>query len=170
MTGTSMSSPAVAGAIALMYAEACPQLMNDYKQNPALLPLTIKNYLLNGVDTLPQLQNKYVTGGRMNIENALLNVQGYNCLGTGIHHDENLEISNVYPNPASGVLNIDFWNYENQKILLEVVSLLGEKIIARVFSSGEKIKLNVSSLNGGYYFLKLSDENGNSVVKKFIKG
>ncbi len=170
MTGTSMATPAVAGAIALMYAEACPQMMNDYRSNPDGIALMVKNYLLGSVDTLPQLQNKYATGGRLNIEQALVAVQTYNCLGTGVHEHEDMGIHSVYPNPASSALFVDFWHYENQNISLEVFNVMGERILAEEISGvKEKIRLDVSMLSGGYYFLKLSDEQGGSTVKRFVK-
>lgn len=66
MTGTSMASPHVAGAAALMFAYL-PQL--SWQQ--------VRRALLEGVDPLPALAGKCVTGGRLNLYSALAEVGPY---------------------------------------------------------------------------------------------
>ncbi len=70
-TGTSMATPHVAGSVALILAAADSTFMADYKANPAEKILMIKNYILQGVDTLPTLMGKTVSGGRLNVYNAI---------------------------------------------------------------------------------------------------
>ncbi len=70
-TGTSMATPHVAGAVALILAAADSTFIADYKANPAEKILMIKNYLLQGVDTLPTLMGKTVSGGRLNVYNSI---------------------------------------------------------------------------------------------------
>ncbi|MCK6615188.1 MAG: S8 family serine peptidase [Ignavibacteriaceae bacterium] len=72
LTGTSMATPMVSGAIGLMFAAANPQLMSFYKLNPALGALQFKEYLLSSTDPIPALNGITVTGGRLNIYKALL--------------------------------------------------------------------------------------------------
>ncbi|RLJ03783.1 MAG: hypothetical protein DRP08_03015, partial [Candidatus Aenigmatarchaeota archaeon] len=62
-SGTSMATPHVAGAAALLKAS-----------NPALTHLEIKNALMNSVDPVPSLYGKTVTGGRLNIHKAITSV------------------------------------------------------------------------------------------------
>ena len=71
-TGTSFASPFVAGAISVMYSVACPGFMIYYKNNPANGALKIKDYLLQSVDTLTDLQGITATGGRLNLHKSLL--------------------------------------------------------------------------------------------------
>jgi PKD repeat protein len=59
-SGTSMATPHVAGAVALIKAQY-PELSSD----------RIKARLLGSVDTIPSLSGKTVTGGRLNAYNAL---------------------------------------------------------------------------------------------------
>lgn len=77
-SGTSMATPHVAGAIGLMYAAACPDFIQGYKLNPATYALLMKNYLLNSTDPNSDLNGKTVSGGRLNLYKALLEVQD-NC-------------------------------------------------------------------------------------------
>lgn len=76
-TGTSMATPHVAGAIALMYAAACPGLIEDYKQNPGDYALIFKDLLLNNVDPVADLNGITVTGGRLNLFKAVQGVTNY---------------------------------------------------------------------------------------------
>ncbi len=78
-TGTSMATPHVAGAIALMYSSACTQMIQDAKTDPSGVALMIKHFLLRGVDTLNSFNNLVVTHGRLNLHKALLELNGYAC-------------------------------------------------------------------------------------------
>jgi subtilisin family serine protease len=74
LTGTSMATPQVTGAIALMFAAADSNLMNTYKNDPAAGALLFRDYLFAGVDVIPALEGITVTGGRLNVYNAALEV------------------------------------------------------------------------------------------------
>ncbi len=69
--GTSAATPHVAGAIALLYAAPCPDLVQIAKTDPAAAALIAKDYILQGVDANASLENITVTGGRLNAFNSL---------------------------------------------------------------------------------------------------
>ena len=75
-TGTSMATPHVAGAVGLMHAGASIAFAQDCINNPAACSLEIKNVLLNTVDILPSLDGITVSGGRLNLFNALQEISG----------------------------------------------------------------------------------------------
>jgi subtilisin family serine protease len=60
LSGTSMATPHVTGAAALLAS-----------YNPSLSAASIKATLMNTVDVLPQFQGFYKSGGRLNVFNAL---------------------------------------------------------------------------------------------------
>jgi hypothetical protein len=71
-TGTSMATPHVAGAVGLLMAAADSSFITFYKNNPAEAALQLKQYILDGTDSLPSLQGITVTGGRLNVYNSML--------------------------------------------------------------------------------------------------
>ena len=76
-TGTSMATPNVAGAVALLFSAASSSLIRNYKKNPGPMALLFKDWILSGADSIPSLQGITVTGGRLNAYNSVLLVQTY---------------------------------------------------------------------------------------------
>lgn len=70
-TGTSMASPQVAGAIALAHAVGSTEFAALRDADPAAAALVVKATLLATVDILPSLNGKTVSGGRLNLFNAM---------------------------------------------------------------------------------------------------
>ena len=77
-SGTSFASPCVAGAIALVYSAPCPDLMELALSNPQAAADLVRGYILDGTDEVPNLIGETVTGGRLNVHNAL-NLALANC-------------------------------------------------------------------------------------------
>ena len=70
-SGTSFASPCVAGGIALVYSAPCADLASSALTSPQATADAVRGYILNGVDAVPNLVGETVTGGRLNVRNAL---------------------------------------------------------------------------------------------------
>ncbi len=68
----------------------------------------------------------------------------------------------IYPNPVTDILNIKS-NGEIQEIA--IYNNLGQLIL----STTDQNKIDISNLNGGVYFCKVSSKDGNTIIKKIIK-
>jgi subtilisin family serine protease len=75
-TGTSMSAPFVAGAVALLFSATDSTTMALYHNFPHLVSKTFKDHIMSGVDKLPALEDLTVAEGRLNVFKMLLLLQG----------------------------------------------------------------------------------------------
>ena len=91
LTGTSMASPHVAGAVAFLHASMSTGFSSFFQSNPAEGGLLIKQLILDGTDPLPTLNGVTVSGGRLNLYNsALLSM-------------ETMAADSLDPNPVTNV-------------------------------------------------------------------
>lgn len=76
----------------------------------------------------------------------------------------------IYPNPVRDILNLDFYNYENVRIV-EIYNMLG-KVVERVVieNTNETKKIDLSALSEGMFFISLIDNNNQLIeTKRFSK-
>jgi len=90
--GTSGATPHVAGTIALLFAAPCQSFASLAHQDPSLSALLAKQFVLDGVEPNETLTGITTTGGRLNINNAVLGVMA-NC--TACPLATNVEFGNI---------------------------------------------------------------------------
>ena len=81
------------------------------------------------------------------------------------------EIS-LYPNPAGELLNIEMYSVKDANISIQLVNQIGQIVVNRsenLSSGNNKITINTSNLQNGYYTLKLISADGSLVQEKFMK-
>ncbi|QDV08031.1 Thermophilic serine proteinase precursor [Planctomycetes bacterium Poly30] len=109
-TGTSMATPQVTGAIALLHSAASPEFANLRAANPAMAALEIKRILMETVDVVPTLDGFTVSGGRMNVGAAAEEINTYgaaifNYCGPAIVNSTSQSASMSYLGSSEVALN-----------------------------------------------------------------
>lgn len=79
-----------------------------------------------------------------------------------INTNSEVVIVNMFPNPTTGVVNIQS---ANQLETIEIYNLIGERV--NIFTNTNTI--NISNLSKGVYMLKFNTLNGESITKKLIR-
>lgn len=175
-TGTSMATPHVAGAIALMYSAPCADFITDYKTDPAGVALKVKDSLLNSVDAVSALNGITVTGGRLNLHKAVQSIQHY-CSSTSVNtvegHVSNLAITNVFPNPADETITVSYiLSAEAVSATLSITNVLGQQMkhysLANRSNGKLQYKLDINDLESGIYFVHIKTNNESSNTLRFV--
>ena len=89
------------------------------------------------------------------------------CTGVNENNDEANNIS-IFPNPTSGILNIDLEILHEGKATIQILNTLGEVLNTEVISL-QNPTLNIEHLPIGIYFLKITGNNNTNITKKIIK-
>jgi hypothetical protein len=65
---------------------------------------------------------------------------------------------NVYPNPASDIINVAFNNLEVGLGMVEVINSLGQVVLTQSIANteGNSVKIQTKGLDGGLYFVKVT--------------
>lgn len=84
-----------------------------------------------------------------------------------------LDLIGVYPNPVSELLTVHFAGTNDNSHTIEISDLNGKVLLrekTEILPMNSTIKLvDVSTLEAGIYFIKISDKKGNETSTKFIK-
>lgn len=170
LTGTSMATPHVAGAVAFMYAVAPLAWLQAYKLSPGPYSLQVKQKIMQGVDPKPALLNITVSGGRLNVFNSALLMQNL----TGIHGNNgetpvNFKLYQNYPNPFNPATVIAFDMPKEGFASLKIYNAIGQEVavlLNGIVRAGAYQKVfNAKDLPSGIYFYKLVTENFSEVKK-----
>lgn len=149
LSGTSMSSPATAGVVALML-EANPNLW--YNEAIEILHATAREDLRTG--DVPETGNTQWGWGKVN---ALAAVQRAEYKFVGVRVLENEDIL-VYPNPTSHVLSLN----SAKTYQVELVSYDGRVVLSGYLGGGQQ--LNIADATSGIYLVRFIDRPYESIV------
>jgi len=88
----------------------------------------------------------------------------------GIEELEAVANLEVYPNPASDVLNITFNSINAEKLSLEIINALGQVVISEQIAnqSNTNLQYSVNDLESGVYSLRITADS-NETTASFVK-
>ena len=96
-----------------------------------------------------------------------IKISAVNTLPTLYIIDLDASKFNLYPNPATNIVNIN--NSENMSVKqIEIYDLAGKLINTQNFNNEADIQLNIETFTSGTYLLYLHTDEG-TAIKKFIK-
>lgn len=153
LTGTSMATPQVAGAIALLHAGAHSYYIQLMKSQPDSAAKLFKQFILSTVDTIPSMNGVTVSNGRLNVNKLLLKANTINTSGV-------LNLSAI----VEGLYN----SFSDQLIpdTAQVYVRSGDSPFSMVDSSRSVINSNYSAsfnfanvFNGTPYYLEFTHRN-----------
>ena len=165
-SGTSFAAPLVAGAAALLWSMPETGLCQLSKTKPIDAMNLVKNALLKGVDKLPILTNKTVTGGRLNIQ------QSFNLLRRSFGQPiGDFDIVQLFPNPVATKLNIVFQLPENTTPDILITNVLGQIVYQKRMDgkdlSAPFFTVDTRNFATGLYVVSMRTL-GFEVSKKFV--
>ncbi len=171
-SGTSSAAPHVAGAVGLLYSANCPQLItNSLSSNPSSATEMVKEAIIRSATSIPSLSSRSVSGGRLNLFEAMSQLSSFCSLNTTSVGQE-LSFGEFGPNPTNNLINFRY-NYklfENHTISIYNTTgqLMYSSNVSPSLFGDPSVTIDVSSLRPGIYFLSLGD--GEDIVsQKFMK-
>lgn len=82
------------------------------------------------------------------------------------------KVQSVYPNPTSGVLNINFSQLSETNFNVQVIDAFGkvyQQVNSDDLNGSSTVSFDLTDLNTGIYFVKVSSDCGQSDLTKFTK-
>jgi subtilisin family serine protease len=168
-SGTSLSAPIVAGAIALLHSIDCKAIPDEYKADPADVALKIKKALLDGVDKKPSMANSTVTGGRLNILESIKEMQAQ-YLDCDIIVDPNTPLVIKSVSTTLNTASVLYEGFDGDQISMYVLNQLGQIIVKeeKKIDSLRRFNFDTTSWPLGPYFVRLVGTKSD-VAAGFIK-
>lgn len=86
---------------------------------------------------------------------------------TGIADNSKGEYLSVYPNPSTGIINVDAQFAKSQALNVTVTDMLGNVVYTNSYAANaaQKLTIDLTNQSNGIYFVKFENGNGSDVKK-----
>ena len=76
---------------------------------------------------------------------------------------------NIYPNPTSDIINIDYDKILSDNLSMSIIDMNGKRVLSQSLERSEngKIEIDLSSYQSGQYILKFFDNDKNESALTF---
>lgn len=125
-SGTSFSCPHVAGAVSLLYSLPCPQIEAEIFTEPSKIAAEIKTAIMENVNSIPALQSRSVSGGRLDIAAATSKLQDV-CEGSVGVIDLDVSLN-------SGFICIKYETPDFAEYTLDILDMTGKLVYSQKVS------------------------------------
>ncbi|HMQ47713.1 MAG TPA: S8/S53 family peptidase [Saprospiraceae bacterium] len=164
--GNSAAAPHLTGSIALLYALPCQDLADGALTDPMETALFIREAIINNTEPLADLDGITVTGGILNVENAM-NFIGETCVAKV----GPLDLIRLYPNPSPGNLTVEYETPDYETYEFRIYNILGQEVYRHEAMPNrfaqKKLDLDLQFLAKGSYFFMIQ-RNDDRVIKPFV--
>lgn len=163
-SGTSASAPFVSGAIALLYSAPCEELADSALIAPRATALKVKQLILQSVEKISSLADNTVSGGRLDIFNAMRGAPALLCgrdSSSLIETGPQVQIDQVYPNPTAQSVQIIFTPISLDPVNIQLFDMVGrlvweEQAVIRIFEQ-QDVSIDIpNNFSQGAYILKVA--------------
>jgi hypothetical protein len=152
----------------IVWMDEIPSQNASIKITPYPVP---ENLNINGDGVLygtPGIVNAYPFRVRLTDANGMSHIVKFDLTTELKEHNWIESECNIYPNPSSGIINIELMDLNVTELHYNILSITGEKMYFGKLSDLEECKLDVSQLSGGIYFLEIFSGERH-YRKRFVK-
>jgi subtilisin family serine protease len=160
-SGTSAAAPHVSGAVALLYSQACENLMLSARNAPQQAALSVRQAILEGAAKAPGLIGSCAGGARLSISGSMdfLNLSCSSPSETSL-----INISRIFPNPARDGIVVEYSAPDPFPVSWTITNVTG-KVMKQQIQSGpnpwplKQLFIPLQDLPGGAYTFNLTIGN-----------
>ncbi|MEO8664772.1 MAG: S8 family serine peptidase [Ignavibacteria bacterium] len=153
LTGTSMATPQVTGAIGLLHSGAHNSYIQLMKNDPDSAALLFKQFILSTVDTIPSMNGFTVSNGRLNVYKMLVKASTIPITSAIVNMTALIE---GFYNPVSDLMITDTANAYLREPAAPYAIVDSSKA---VINSNGQATFNFTNVPGSSYFFELTHRN-----------
>jgi len=156
------NSPITLNSSAISPLQTSPTFSYSWSSTPAGYTSSTQSPTVTPADPGTYTYTVTVTSGGCS-RTASVNVTVTDCLGVAESSNENVSL-NVYPNPTSGVINLN-----DEFVLNNNFEAIVSNSFGKMVYYGKNINnIDLSAYSDGLYYLSVKQQNGNIINKKII--